>query len=370
MKSVIAGIKITLIILFILPLYASGQQLQDYFPVDSIGVGDTFPLSIVLKKDQSYDKIVYPDSSQISGDFEIKNSRRYRVTDFTDSLVYEIQYFGLSDTTFPSLPVHLINDTDTLTLHTRQAPLYFNSALAEEDSDFLPLKPIYQFARNWWIWIAGFVLLLVLAWLGSRYYRKWREKQKKRYKPVFEPEPFIDPLDELQKELIRLRNDPSLTEQADMKAFYTKLTDALRVYYERLYKIHAMESTTSEMMRDLRSLGLSNDVLQQIHSLLKEADMVKFARFPVTEDHAYEALDRAKTLYEQIREEDSHLVEQLRIEHEEEQQRLKEEFEGRDTENDTSEIKEEVEQTKAEENNKEAEQTEKAEYQNNVKPAN
>ena len=359
MRSVLIGIHLIIFSLALFPVQSSGQQMKDYFPADSIGVGDTFPFSIVLSKDQNYDKIIFPDTTQISGDFEIKNRRHYRITDFTDSLAYEIQYFGLSDTTFPALPVHLISGEDTLTLHTRPAPLYFNSSLAEEDGEFLPLKPIYEFARNWWLWIGGLVLLLAAAWFGYRYYRRWKARRAKQQKPVFEPEPFVDPLDELQKELIRLKNDPSLTEQGDMKTFYTKLTDALRLYYERMYKIHAMESTTGEMMRDLRSLGLSNQILEGIHSLLKEADMVKFARFTVTKEHALEALDKAKSLFEQIRQEDAYMVERLRNEHEEEQQRLKEEFEGKENEEEANEAGQEEEQDSDEQSAEESTEEEK-----------
>lgn len=328
MNSASVGLKIFVLFLFVLPVSAGAQQLKDYFPADTVGVGDTFTLSLVLSKDQSYDDVVFPDSTNIGGDFEIKDRRRYKLNDFTDSLAYDIQYFGMSDTTFPSLPVHLINDTDTLTLRSRQAPLYFRSSLADKDAEFRPLKPIYQFARNWWLWIIGGLAVLLLAWLGYRYYRSRQDKTAQTERKPFKPEPFVDPLDELSKELVRLQRDPSLTQYRDMKTFYTKLTNALRLYYERAYRIHAMESTSSEMMRDLRNLGLPTDLLERVNELLREADMVKFAKFPVTVDDAYQSLDKAQTLLERLRREDSYRIELLRNEHEQRQEQLKQEARG------------------------------------------
>lgn len=304
---------------------SSAQQLETYIQVeDSISVGDTLQYSITLNKDREYDKIIYPDTSAFGEDFEIRRRNHFKISSFKDSVAYGLQFFGTEDVMLPELPVLLISGTDTTTLTTPPELVSFKSALDGEE--FKPLKPIFDFAANYWPYLLGLLLLLLLAYAIYRYLN--------RPEPETKPEPatpapvFIDPLKELNKTLAELRDDRDITQARDFKSFYIKLGDALRLYFERLYEIPALESTTRELLDDLHRLRVDDDLIQLIKEVMREADMVKFARYTPTVDQAFKALDKAEKFAEKTTVEDKARI-----------KRMKEMFENRH--NDTPDKKRE-----------------------------
>lgn len=79
--------------------------------------------------------------------------------------------------------------------------------------------------------------------------------------------------------------------------FFVTVSDIIRVYIEAIYQLPATESTTKEFLIKLQNSGnLNDDVKQILSNFLKEADMVKFARQPATEEHIRETLNSIKEL--------------------------------------------------------------------------
>jgi hypothetical protein len=66
--------------------------------------------------------------------------------------------------------------------------------------------------------------------------------------------------------------------QKPVKMYYINLTDILRHYMERRYHIMALEQTTDEILQDLKKTGCKPGNFEQIASILKLADLVKFAK--------------------------------------------------------------------------------------------
>jgi hypothetical protein len=66
--------------------------------------------------------------------------------------------------------------------------------------------------------------------------------------------------------------------QKQVKIYYISLTDILRHYIERRYHIMALEQTTDEILKDLKKAGSKADTLEKLASILKLADLVKFAK--------------------------------------------------------------------------------------------
>ena len=71
----------------------------------------------------------------------------------------------------------------------------------------------------------------------------------------------------------------------DIKLFYSKLTFALRSFFEKEVYDKALESTTSELifklnnLSEIKSFSISIDSIKRIEEILKRADLVKFAKF-------------------------------------------------------------------------------------------
>lgn len=303
-----------LVAVWLIPSLAEGQRLTEYITADSLNAGDIFEYSITLDRNESYDRIVFPDSSHFGELFEIRSRQQFRVTEYKDSLLLRLQFFGTKDTTLAALPVYLISENDTTELYTNPAPINFQTVLQSEEDEFRPFKPIFDFAATWWPYILVLLLLIAAGWyLYQKYFLPVQQTEPKT-KPVFSPEPFRDPLNQLANNLRQLKSF-SFSSEEDYEQFYIKLGDSIREYFEHLHQIPALESTSSEILRDLKRRALDKELIDHTRRVLNEADMVKFARFTPTEQQAEEALQKADAFLKKARRIDGPRVDQLRRQH-------------------------------------------------------
>lgn len=69
------------------------------------------------------------------------------------------------------------------------------------------------------------------------------------------------------------------------KEFYSGVTDALREYISRKYRIGAMEMTTAELFEKMNdNTDLSQEQLSELHDLFDRADFVKFAKYVASDE--------------------------------------------------------------------------------------
>ncbi len=92
------------------------------------------------------------------------------------------------------------------------------------------------------------------------------------------------------------------------KIFYSGITDALREYISSRYSIDAMEMTSGELFRDLKSTDIPADLQSEMKNLFETADYVKFAKAMASDDENSKALPLAvrfvtTTYQEQLNEE-------------------------------------------------------------------
>lgn len=302
------------------------QNISEYTTVDSLKVGDKFNLSIILERNQEYDEITFPDSTNFGSTFEIRSRKQYKVTNFRDSVAYELQFFGTADTTLPQLPVYLIQDQDTTVLYTNPVPIGFSSVLAESDGSFRPLKPIFEFAAAWWPYILGFLILAIAGYYLYQYYlEKQAEESTPKEPETFTPSPFVNPLKEYEKAIKELE-DAELNSREDFKEFYIDLGDAIRQYYESLYNLPALESTSRELLNMLKNGSVDEDLITDTRAVLQEADLVKFAKFSPTKKQADRALKKAYNFLERAREIDGPRIDHLRRKHQTKIEQARERF--------------------------------------------
>ena len=299
---------------------------MEYATIDSLRVGDRFDYTITLSKDQPYDNVIYPDSSNFGPGFEIRSQQRFQVTDFKDSLIYDIQFFGTEETSIPQLPVKLVNDGDTSTVYTNPVPVPFKTVLQSEEEELRPLKPIFDFAAAWWPYIIALFLLIAAGWYLYKLYHEKALEPKPVEKQVYSPTPFQDPLNRLSNILSQLKGY-TFTSEKDFEVFYINLGDAIREYFEDLYHIPALESTSREILYELSRRSVDSELIDKTKAVLQEADMVKFAKFTPTEAQAEKALKKADAFLERAKEVDKERVDYLRRKHQEKNEQKRQEFE-------------------------------------------
>lgn len=309
-----------------IPYSTEAQTLNEFTTVDSLQVGDTFDFAITLDKIQQYDGVSFPDSTHFGVSFEIRSRQQFKLSEYKDSVYYELQFFGTADTLIPKLPVQLVQNKDTSIYYTRPVPIGFKSVLAENDDSLRPLKPIFEFARAWWPYLLGLLLLAIAGYYGYHYYLKWKkEQEKEKERSTFTPTPFENPLKEFRESIKKLEN-AELNTQEDYKMFYSDLGDAIRQYYESLYNLPALESTSSELLNMLRNGSIDQDLISDTSAVLQEADMVKFAKFNPTPKQAKRALDKAYNFLERAKQIDGPRIDHMRRKHQTRMEAEREQF--------------------------------------------
>ena len=268
---------------------------------DSLTVGELFDLSIKLRVDQSYQRIIFPDSTAFPPIIEFIRSRQFRITDFADSVQYRLQFFADQDITIPPFPIILVSAADTNIIFTNPVPLYFKSVLPSEDAELKPLKPIFELSGFPWAWVIITLGLLLAAIVA--YFAFFKKKEVVVEPKIIEVMPFHSPLASLEQQLMKLKNEYDLAVTKDYKYFYTTLSDSIREYFEELYNIPALESTSRELFRYMDAFGVDHEMIKSTRQVLNRSDMVKFAKFTPTLDDAWacyqfaiDFLDRARTV--------------------------------------------------------------------------
>lgn len=117
--------------------------------------------------------------------------------------------------------------------------------------------------------------VIVLALLIYVLYMKFAKKQ-----PVFiKKEKPKEPAHIIAFRNLDALKDEKLWQKGLVKEYYSRLTEVIRVYIEDRWGILAMESTTDEILRDLKPVDDIDKALKNLlHETLVNADFVKFAK--------------------------------------------------------------------------------------------
>jgi hypothetical protein len=119
--------------------------------------------------------------------------------------------------------------------------------------------------------IGAAVAILVIA-LIIYYIRKRRSKPA-----VVKTPEIIKTADEIALEQLESLANEKLWQQGKTKEYYVRLSDIMRVYIEQRYRIPAMEQTSDEILRSLRSI-LDDAHRVRLRQVLLLSDLVKFAK--------------------------------------------------------------------------------------------
>jgi len=287
------------LLLFLLlfhPNLLNGQQVHTYVDADSLRVGDIFQYTIVF--DGTYLDVAYPTRDDFEPELEFISRERYQLSERRDSLVYRLQFFANENITISRKEIHLQTADGDTVLQTSMVPLFFKTTLAEGDEEFRPFKPLFDFARNWWLLILTLILLAIAAYYLYRWYQNREVEEKPVPEPAPKPEPFINPLDELKEAVESLSGVYSLETEEDFENFYIRLGDAIRYYLKRVYKISALEMTTREIIDALHQELAPSEIITITRKVLNEADMVKFANFHPDTEMAKSVLNKSKSFVE------------------------------------------------------------------------
>jgi hypothetical protein len=281
--------KILLYFLFTTVVFAQQKQVLTSIDTTKNKIGAEFKLTLKTDVD-TLSKVVFPNVKNF-GALEVILS--YPIDTIRKNDRYElIKKYGLTQFdsgkyTIPSVKI-LINNkvflSDSIKVEVANVQV---DTLKQKMYDIKDIVPVKDGIGDWWKYLLGLLLLAGLGALGYWYFKK-RQKEK------IEEEIYKTPIEKATNLLNNLEKK-ELWQHGEVKAYYSELTDIVRNYIEEAIEIPAMESTTSELIEGLKvasrkkKMKLSQETIENLFVVLKQADLVKFAKskpldFEITED--------------------------------------------------------------------------------------
>jgi hypothetical protein len=148
-------------------------------------------------------------------------------------------------------------------------------SVAEGDpkEDIRDVKSVipFKFRMGKFLWTLVALTILGLGYFIFRALRKHKGLAQ----------PAAPPLTAEEEALLRLAElfESDLLKRAFIKLYYLRLSEILRIYFEKRYKVLAVESTTLEILRAIRPLRLDAGLYQKIQYVLESSDLAKFAKW-------------------------------------------------------------------------------------------
>ena len=238
-----------------------GEQIDYQITVDDAENGVIFPK---LQLD-SLGKIEIVESLNID---TLKNRliKKYKLTSF-DSGRYVIPKQPIYIWSQPYYTDSILINVATVAVDTTKQKMYPIKAIQNEPYTFDDFK-----SYLWWI--LGFLLLLVIILYFVLRKKKTPEEIEARIPPY-----------QLALNRLKVLDEKQLWQKNRIKKYYIELTDIVRSYIERELSIPALESTTDELIETISdfnsssSLNIPDETIKKLQKLLKEADLVKFAKY-------------------------------------------------------------------------------------------
>lgn len=142
--------------------------------------------------------------------------------------------------------------------------------------------------------IAPWILLLGAAAGVFYLVRRWLRRRKKRAEVTAEVAALpTKPAHEVALENLDKLRDDQLFQSGKIKEYYVRLSGIIRLYIEGRYQVSAMESTSFQLLQDIESLLMDQNLRSVLASLLEDADLAKFAKHRPGEETCQRDLEKS-----------------------------------------------------------------------------
>lgn len=133
-----------------------------------------------------------------------------------------------------------------------------------------------------WMFLASLILLALLTGVAV-----WLGKKRPRANGEAGAEP-ARPAEEVARERLQALAQSAWLSQGEPKPYYSELSDILRRYLEGRFRVPAIDRTTPELFRQIKTLNMTRTDGAAIRQVLEHSDLAKFAKAKATEGEARE----------------------------------------------------------------------------------
>ena len=301
MKKIKRNIIFCVLVIFFTNCSTAFAQLSATIKADSthIEIGDHLRLHITLNTDNTKHFAVFPDFKDSIGGLEIVKKNKIDTAIFGNRKVlsqevvvsaYDEGSFYISPIAFPYLNKELKKDD---TLFTNDLLVTVKTLVVDTAQPIKPIKPPfkipYLLSEFTW-WIVGFIVAIIAIALAFYFYKKYKASKAKS---PSRPKPKEPPHIWANKQL-HILHENKLWQKGEIKAYYSRLSEILRLYLEYRFDYYALEATTEEIKLKISTLDIPPFAAKNLIEDLMLSDFVKFAKMNPSPDDNVQALEKAK----------------------------------------------------------------------------
>ncbi len=265
---------------------AQVPQVTARLEPDSIGIGDRFDLVIDVDRDL-VQVVEFPDFDLKDGRIELvenmpvdtlsrdgrrlKLRKRYRLAAFEEGR-YNM---GRARVLYADKNiVDTLSAGDSLRL---EVSTFRIDSTSQSIYDIKPQKnlPFRYGEISGYVGWGLFVVVLLLA--GGYALLRWLKARGKAFGDLFRAAPPRPAHEVAISDLEKLHHQ-KLWQNQKHKLYYSGITDILRTYIAGRWGISAMEMTSDEIIEAMRSEDLPDKAAMDLTAILRDADLVKFAK--------------------------------------------------------------------------------------------
>ena len=266
-------------------LPANAPKVRGTVEPDSIGIGDRFLLSIEVEKDLMQD-VYFPDYKNGVEYYELiedrpidtlsKEGRKlrlrksYLMAAFQEGIHRVVPEVMYADKNI----IDTLQGDDTLKLLVTTFQIDSTSHAIFDIKPQRTLKFKVGEISGYITWSIIIIIILVALYLVAK---RILAHYGKSFGDIFKPAPPLPPHEIALRDLKHLHSE-RLWQEGKHKLYYSGLTDILRAYLAGQFGVGALEMTSDEIIEAVRSVDLPQKQAMDLTELLRDADLVKFAK--------------------------------------------------------------------------------------------
>lgn len=269
-----------LLLLIVLVSWCLQAQVKASIDSTTIKIGEQTTYKIQVEADTT-DLVVFPEGQtflplEMIESFKTDTTKKEAKYNFIKR--YGLTQFDSGAYTIPPQKIMIGNKaffTDSLKVEVNDVII---DTTEQGLFDIKPLIEVDKSRGQWWKYLLYAILFLGLLG-GILYWFIWRKKPLTQEEQVA----LLSPYERAKLSLQELDKADYLAKD-QIKDYYSELTAIIRRYLDEKVYDHAMESTTDELVNRLRLLKDANQMhleqqdINNIETILKRADLVKFAK--------------------------------------------------------------------------------------------
>ncbi len=196
-----------------------------------------------------------------------------RISITTEYLVssYDSGFYYVPEFLFETATEKVTSNPVGLTVNTVQVNEQTDDINAEKNIMSAPFSWI-ELARWSGIGLAAVLIIAIIVLLLMRFVFN------KKVTILPETPEVVLPAHVVALQKLEQIKTEKIWQQGQIKQFYTDITDVIREYLSGAYGINAMEMTTDEIADALRNIDIEQKPKMDLLSVLRDADLVKFAK--------------------------------------------------------------------------------------------